>query len=57
MAKAIIAVMGGTGIQGGGVVGDLLAGGRFAVRVLTRNPNSDKAKPSLHRDARSFRGT
>ena len=44
MAKAIIAVMGGTGIQGGGVVGELLAGGRFAVRVLTRNPNSDKAK-------------
>ena len=44
MAKAIIAVMGGTGVQGGGVVGELLAGGRFAVRVLTRNPNSDKAK-------------
>ena len=35
--KQIIAVVGGTGAQGGGVVGALLEGGRFAVRVLTRN--------------------
>ncbi len=44
MAKQIIAVMGATGTQGGGVVDELLARQRFAVRVLTRNPNSDKAK-------------
>jgi uncharacterized protein YbjT (DUF2867 family) len=44
MVKSIIAVMGATGTQGSGVVADLLARGRFAVRVLTRNPNSDKAK-------------
>ena len=44
MAKNIIAVMGATGTQGSGVVTDLLARGRFGVRVLTRNPNSEKAK-------------
>ena len=44
MAKTIIAVMGATGTQGSGVVADLLARGQFAVRALTRNPNSEKAK-------------
>jgi uncharacterized protein YbjT (DUF2867 family) len=44
MANQIIAVMGATGTQGGGVVEELLARQQFAVRVLTRNPNSDKAK-------------
>lgn len=32
MAKQIIAVVGGTGAQGGGVVEALLERGRFAVR-------------------------
>ena len=44
MAKQLIAVMGATGTQGGGVVSELLDRQRFAVRVLTRNPASDKAK-------------
>lgn len=44
MAKSIIAVMGATGTQGSGVVAELLARGRFGVRVLTRNPNSEKAQ-------------
>ncbi len=44
MAKQLIAVMGATGTQGGGVVEELLNRQRFAVRALTRNPNSDKAK-------------
>ncbi|MFT5682276.1 MAG: hypothetical protein ACI8RZ_003194 [Myxococcota bacterium] len=44
MSKPIIAVVGGTGAQGGGVVNALLERGRFAVRVLTRNPASDRAK-------------
>ena len=44
MAKQLIAVMGATGTQGGGVVDELLARQRFAVRALTRNPNSEKAK-------------
>jgi uncharacterized protein YbjT (DUF2867 family) len=42
----IIAVTGATGAQGGGLARAILAnpGGRFAVRAITRNPGSDKAK-------------
>jgi hypothetical protein len=32
------------GAQGGSVVNSLLAAGRYKIRGLTRNPNSDKAK-------------
>lgn len=44
--KKIIAVTGATGAQGGGLVRAILADpdGGFAVRAITRNPNSDKAK-------------
>jgi uncharacterized protein YbjT (DUF2867 family) len=44
--RKIIAVMGATGAQGGGVVRAILrdkAGG-FAARAITRNPGSEKAK-------------
>jgi uncharacterized protein YbjT (DUF2867 family) len=41
--KPIVLVTGATGAQGGGVARHLLAGGRFAVRCLTRNPTSDRA--------------
>jgi len=44
MANKIIAVMGATGTQGSGVVKELLARGRFGVRALTRNLNSEKAQ-------------
>ena len=44
MSKQLIAVMGATGTQGGGVVEELLKRQKFAVRVLTRNPKSAKAK-------------
>lgn len=44
MSKSIIAVVGGTGAQGRGVVDALLERGRFAVRVLTRNPGSEQAQ-------------
>jgi uncharacterized protein YbjT (DUF2867 family) len=44
MAKQVIAVIGGTGGQGGGVVDALLASGKFTVRVASRNPSSDAAK-------------
>src|SRR5712671_2936294 len=44
MAKQVIAVVGGTGAQGGGVVDALLASGKFTVRVASRNPASDAAK-------------
>lgn len=44
--KKIIAVIGATGAQGGGLVRAILAdtSGEFAARALTRNVNSDKAK-------------
>jgi uncharacterized protein YbjT (DUF2867 family) len=44
MPQPIIAVVGATGAQGGGVVDALLARGKFAVRAFTRNPDSDRAK-------------
>lgn len=44
--KKIIAVLGATGAQGGGLIRALLRDkdGGFAARALTRDPNSDKAK-------------
>ena len=42
--KGVISVIGGTGLQGGGVVDALLAQGRLEVRVATRNPASDGAR-------------
>ncbi|HET6796844.1 MAG TPA: NmrA/HSCARG family protein [Gemmatimonadales bacterium] len=44
--KKIIAVIGATGAQGGGLVRAILAdrNGPFAVRAITRNPNSDKGQ-------------
>ena len=44
--KKIIAVIGATGAQGGGLVHAILndKSGEFSVRALTRNVNSDKAK-------------
>src|SRR5271170_484484 len=44
--KKIIAVLGATGSQGGGLVRAILAdpSGGFAARAITRDPNSDKAK-------------
>ena len=41
--RKLIAVIGATGQQGGGVVRALQADGRFKVRALTRDP-------SKHRD-------
>lgn len=44
--KKIIAVLGSTGAQGGGLVRAILSdkSGDFAVRAITRDANSDKAK-------------
>src|SRR5438477_13002281 len=43
-SKQGIAVLGGTGHQGGGVVQALLDRGEFAVRVATRNPEGAAAR-------------
>ena len=40
--KKLIAVIGATGHQGGGVVRALQAGGQFKVRALTRNPDKHR---------------
>jgi uncharacterized protein YbjT (DUF2867 family) len=40
--KKLIAVIGATGQQGGGVVRALQASGEFKVRALTRNPDKDR---------------
>src|SRR6478736_2419405 len=44
--RQIIAVMGATGAQGGGLAQAILAerDGRFALRAVTRNPASDRAQ-------------
>jgi uncharacterized protein YbjT (DUF2867 family) len=43
--QRVIAVVGATGAQGGGLARAILAdGGGFTVRALTRNPASDKAR-------------
>jgi uncharacterized protein YbjT (DUF2867 family) len=44
MAKQVVAVLGGTGQQGGGVVDALLGAGEFAVRVASRDPASDASR-------------
>ena len=41
--QKIIAVVGSTGAQGGGLVEAILADGTFTPRALTRNPDSEKA--------------
>jgi hypothetical protein len=42
--KTIIAVVGATGRQGGGMIDALFNDGTFVIRAITRNTNSDKAK-------------
>lgn len=56
MTREVIAVIGGTGAQGGGVVDALLSGGRYAVRVASRNPASDAAKALARRGVEVVKG-
>ena len=52
--KKVIAVLGATGAQGGGLVRAILAdpNGGFAVRALTRDVNSEKAKALAQQGAK-----
>jgi uncharacterized protein YbjT (DUF2867 family) len=56
MTKQTIAVVGGTGAQGGGVVDALLASGRYAVRVVSRNPASASAATLEKRGVQVVKG-
>lgn len=56
MTKQIIAVIGGTGAQGGGVVDALLAQGQYAVRVITRDTTSEPAKALTKRGVEVVKG-
>jgi uncharacterized protein YbjT (DUF2867 family) len=44
MEREIIAVVGATGQQGGGLVRAIAAGDRFAARAITRDPSSERAQ-------------
>jgi uncharacterized protein YbjT (DUF2867 family) len=57
MDKKIIAVAGGTGAQGGGLVQAILddPDGGFVPRVLTRNPDSDRARELVAAGAEAVR--
>jgi uncharacterized protein YbjT (DUF2867 family) len=54
--KKVILVVGATGQQGGSVARHLLAQGTYAVRALTRNPQSDKAQKLKEAGAEIVKG-
>ncbi|CAG8515120.1 9929_t:CDS:2 [Dentiscutata erythropus] len=53
--KPLVMVSGATGAQGGSVANSLLATGKYRVRALTRNPESDKAKALVAKGAEVFK--
>ena len=56
MTKKVVTVLGGTGLQGGGVVNALLGAGKFAVRVASRNPASDASRALAARGVEVVKG-
>ena len=54
--RRTILVTGATGAQGGGVARHLLKGGKFRIRCLTRNPNSEKAAALAQSGAEVVKG-
>jgi len=51
MSLPIFTIVGATGAQGGSVVDAALESGKYTVRAITRNVNSDKAKALVARGA------
>lgn len=56
LSKPVVLVTGGTGNQGGAAVAHLLASQRARVRVLTRDPDSAKARALASRGVELVRG-
>src|SRR5262244_312988 len=56
MAKPVIAVIGGSGRQGGGVVDALLVSGKFTVRVVSRDPAGAAATALKKRGVEVIKG-
>src|SRR6516165_11652855 len=56
MAKPVIAVIGGSGRQGGGVVDALLTSGKFTVRAVSRDPVGAAAKALNKRGVEVIKG-
>jgi len=54
--RQTILVIGATGAQGGSVARHLIQQGKFKVRILTRNPQSDKAQQLKHLGAEIAEG-
>jgi len=54
--KKVIAVIGATGMQGGGVVDAILADGTFACRAITRSASSEKARALARRGCEVVEG-
>jgi uncharacterized protein YbjT (DUF2867 family) len=54
--KKTVLVTGATGNQGGAVANELLSGGRYRVRAMTRKPDSEKAQALKSRGAEVVAG-
>jgi uncharacterized protein YbjT (DUF2867 family) len=56
MSQPLILVFGATGAQGGSVVDSLLKTGAYAIRAVTRNPQSENAQALAKRGVEVVQG-